>query len=177
MTGLKRNLPPSVFAELLTEQSSDQALERCEDAIITAWRTDRERADERRALLLETTGDDLERFLDRQIVFEELVEKLRPWLEPRDYATGANIAGPDTKREGLELLVAGRASICDAAGTRQRQCTPGDLIWSSGAWNEKAASVIADEPCRTVLLTPAVQLRLEEHEEKLALKLYRYLLH
>lgn len=34
----------------------------------------------------------------------------------------------------------------------------------------------ADEPCETMVLTPAARRWLEEHEEQLALKLYRYLL-
>lgn len=34
----------------------------------------------------------------------------------------------------------------------------------------------ADESCETMLLTPGTRNWLEEHEERLALKLYRYLL-
>ena len=33
-----------------------------------------------------------------------------------------------------------------------------------------------DEPCETMVLTPGARVWLEEHEEWLALKLYRYLL-
>ena len=111
MAGLKRTLPPAVFAGLLVEQSNDRALERCEDVIITAWRADDGMAEERRAMLLESTGDDMERYLDRQIRFEELVEKLQRWLHPRSYSTGESIAGPDVEPEGLELLISGRASV------------------------------------------------------------------
>ena len=108
------------------KQSTDQALERCEELIIAAWRADDEMADKRRALLLETTGDDIERYLDRQIRFENLMEKLQRWLNPRSYSTGDNIAGPDAKQEGLEMLVLGRASVHDHSGTRLHQCVPGD---------------------------------------------------
>ena len=176
MTGLKQNLPPAVFAGLLVVQGSDSALERCEEIIITAWRTDDGMAEERRALLLESTSDDMERYLDRQIRFEELVEKLRPWLSPRSYSEGENITGPDVKQEGVELLVSGRASVRYTSGVRFRQYIPGDPIWPSGARDGKATSVIADEPCRTMLLTTSAQLWLEEHEDRLALELYRYLL-
>ena len=36
--------------------------------------------------------------------------------------------------------------------------------------------MIADQPCRTMMLTPAARLWLEENEEQLIVKLYRYLL-
>ena len=36
--------------------------------------------------------------------------------------------------------------------------------------------MIADQPCRTMMLTPAARLWLDENEERLTLKLYRYLL-
>ena len=127
-------------------------------------------------MLLESTGDDMERYLDRQIRFEELVEKLQRWMEPRSYSTGENIAGPEAKQEGLELLISGRASVRDPAGARFGQCVPGDPVRPSGASGGKTASVVADEPCRTMLLTPAARLWLEQHEERLALELYRYLL-
>ena len=176
MAGLKQNLPPAVFAGLLVVQSSDSALERCEDIIITAWRTDDGMADKRRALLLEAASDDIERYLDRQIDFEGLVEKLQGWLKPLSYSASEKIAGPDTKQEGLELLISGRASVYDSAGERQYQCIPGDPVWPPGVWNRKVASVVADEPCRTMLLTPSAQLWLEEHEQRLVLELYRHLL-
>ena len=39
-----------------------------------------------------------------------------------------------------------------------------------------APTVSADEPCKTMVLAPAARCWLEEHDERLALKLYRYLL-
>ena len=176
LAGLKRNLTPAVFAELLVEQSSGRALERCEDIIIAAWKADDEMADKRRALLLESAGDDLERYLDRQIYFEDLVEKLQRWLDSRDYSTDQVIAGTGSTRKDIELLLSGRATACDRSGARLYQIGPGDAIWSPGASHEKVTSVVADEPCRTMVLTPTARQWLEEHEERLALKLYRYLL-
>ena len=133
-------------------------------------------ADKRRAMLLESTGDDMERYLDRQIYFEDLVDKLQRWLHPRSYSTGESIAGPDVEPEGLELLISGRASVFDSTGTRLYQCVPGDPIRPSGVMDGQAATVVADETCQTMLLTPAARLWLEEHEPRLALNLYRYLL-
>ena len=42
--------------------------------------------------------------------------------------------------------------------------------------NETPTSVVADEPCRTMVLPLAARRWLEQHEERLALKLYSYLL-
>ena len=174
--GLERSLPPAVYAELLTEPDADRALERCEDIVIAEWRTDEDTVDERRTSLLEHAADDLERYLERQIEFENLLEELRSWLSPRQYAVGEALVGPDAPQEGLQLLLAGRASGYDSAGTRLFQCGPGDAIWPTGALDEKATSVVADNPCQTMVLTPADLGWLEQHEQQLTLKLYRYLL-
>ena len=176
MAGLKRSLPSSVSAGLVVEQSTDRALEQCEEIIIAAWRADDQMADKRRAMLLESTGDDMERYLDRQIYFEDLVDKLQRWLEPREYPAQQVIAGPGSTWENLELLLSGRATAYDHSDMRLYQIGPGDAIRPFGALHEKVASVVADEPCRTMLLTPTARRWLEEHEERLALRLYRYLL-
>ena len=172
-TGLEHNLPPAVYAELLVEPDADRALERCEDIVIAEWR---DTADERRASLLEHTVDDLERYLERQIDFENLLEELRPWLTPRQYAADEDLIGPDAPQEGLQLLLSGRVSGYDSAGTRLFQCGPGDPIWPAGAAEQRATSVIADGPCHTMVLPPAALGWLEQHEERLTLNLYRYLL-
>ena len=172
-TGLEHNLPPAVYAELLVEPDADRALERCEDIVIAEWR---DMADERRSSLLEHTVDDLERYLERQIDFENLLEKLRPWLSPRQYAADEALVGPDAPQEGLQLLLSGRASGYDSAGTRLFQRGPGEAIWPAGAAEQRATSVIADDPCQAMVLPPTALDWLEQHEERLTLNLYRHLL-
>ena len=85
------------------------------------------KADDRRAALMERTVDDLERYLDRQVDFENLLEELRPWLSPRQYAAGEALVGPDAPEEGLQLLLSrpgfrvrfdGRSSV----SVRPRRC-------------------------------------------------------
>ena len=174
-TGLERNLTPAASAELMVEPNADRALERCEDLVIAAWKADRDREDERRASLLEHAADDLEHYLERQTRFEDLLERLRDRLTSRRYSTGDALAGPGAPREGLQLLLSGRASGYDAAGSRLYQRGPGDAIWP-GELDGNAASVVADEPCRTMVLTPAARRRLEDQDERLALTLYRFLL-
>ena len=174
--GILRNLPPAVSAELLMEAGADRALERCEDLVIAAWLADPDPSDRRRASLLMHSAADLERHLERQVRFEDLVEELRVWLSPREYAADDVLAGPEAPDDGLQLLLSGRASAYDPAGVRLYQCGPGDAIWPSGARDEAAAAVVADEACRTMVLAPGDRRWLESHDERLTLKLYRYLL-
>ena len=176
MAGLARNLAPAVFAELVVKADADLALEHCEEAVISAWKASARQDDTERALLLEQTGEDLERRLERQIDFEELMEELGGWLDGRDYASGETIAGDAKSPAGMHLLISGRASAYDADGARLYQCAPGDAIWPTGALAGEVAAVVADRPCRTAALTPETRRWLEANREDLALRLYRYLL-
>ena len=175
-TLLERNLRPSDLASLRIEPDVDRALERCEEIVIQAWNANASLVGERRASLLERAVDDLERHLERQIRFEDLMDELRNWLTPCRYAAGAALAGPGAPGKGLQLLTSGRASAHEAAGRRFRQYGPGDAIWPADPSDEKAPAVIADKPCETLVLTPDARRWLEMNEERLALKLYRYLL-
>ncbi len=175
-SGLERNLLPSDFAELLLEPNVDRALEHSEEIVISTWKAHAGGVDERRASLLERTSADIERHLERQIHFEELMDELRSWSDPRRYAVGEVLTDPGAPSEGLQMLVSGRASALGAAGTRIRQYGPGDAIWPVDLSDRKAALVSAEEPCETAVLSPDALRWLEVHEERLALKLYRYLL-
>ncbi len=173
--GLARNVPASVFEELVLEPNEDRALERAEDLVIEAWSTEAESEDEHRPSLLMRSADALERYLDRQVAFEELTAELAPWLDERTHGTGESLTETESSGVGVRLLVAGRATVCDAAGNRLEECGPGDAVRPRAAQDGKPASVVADEPCRTVSLRRDTWRWLEEHEAPLALKLYRYL--
>ena len=173
---LERNLPASVFADLVLEPNADRALEHCEEIIIARWRKGSTTADSRRTALLEHVADDLERHLKRQIHFEDLMEELHKWLSPRNYSAKEVLVGPDLPLQGLQLMISGRASAYDGEGTRLYQFSPGDAIWLAYTLGEQVTSVVADEACCTMVLTPDAQCWLENNEERLALKLYRYLL-
>jgi SulP family sulfate permease len=175
-TGLQRNLSAAEFAALRVEENVDRALEHCEEIVIDAWKTNASMVDEHRVAVLERAAADLDSQLARRIRFEDLVDELRSWLDPRRYASGEALAGPSVPREGLQLLMSGRASAHDAAGTRVRQYSPGDAIWPVHPSDEEASTVSADITCNTMVLTPVNRHRLEEDEERLALALYRYLL-
>ena len=174
--GLERNLPPKVFATLQIELDTDLGLERCEDIIISEWKADATMANTLRGKLLDSSADDLEYHLARQIQFEELIEELGHWLTPREYSAQEILASEDTSQDGLQFLLSGRASVYDGVGARLRQFSPGDAIWPASQLDNKANLVIAEESCQTMVLTPTNRYWLEEHEERLALKIYRYLL-
>ncbi len=175
--GLERNLPPSVCDNLRFEPNADRALEHCEDHVLAARRADRHKENGWGDALLERVAGDMERHLDRQVLFEAVVDELQAWLEPRDYDAGEAIVSIGEQQNGLQLLVRGQASAYDAEGTRLFQSGPGDAIEPRSAFGAYIAetAMIADQPCRTMLLPPSVRLWLEENEEQLILKLYRYL--
>lgn len=174
--GIEQNLSPSVYADVPTEPDLDRALECCEEILIATWKADTHRADARRAALLEHAAGDLDRYLERQIDFESLIEQLHRWTIPCQYGAGVALKGPEAPPDGVQLLISGQASGYDAAGARLNQYRPGDVVWPAGTLHERAAAVIADEPCRTMHLTPDARVRMEQREAPLALKLYRYLL-
>ena len=174
-SALALNLPPPVFAELILEANVDLALERCEETVIAAWAANANVAGRRRNALLERAADELEDHLDREVVFETLMDELGDWLEGRDHARDETIVTVKTAGTGAQFLVSGRASAQDTEGARIYQCAPGDLIWPPGARDQRVVSVVADEPCQTVVLTPAARHWLETNRAELALKLYRYL--
>ncbi|MDE0456711.1 MAG: SulP family inorganic anion transporter [Chromatiales bacterium] len=175
---LSQDLPPSVYDTLLLEPDADRALERCEDIIIAARRPDPGNESGLRNVLLDHVAGDMERHLDRQILFEELVHDLRDWLEPHEYDTGETLVAIGEPLQGLQLLTTGRASVYDSTGARLFQCGPGDAVEPRGAFGAHAATAtaVADEPCRAMMLTPAARQWLEEREAQLLLTLYGYLL-
>lgn len=170
---LVRNLPPAVMAGLSVERSEDRALERCEDLVLEAWVSQTRGADERRDALLLRTASDLERHLERQAQFEDLMGRLEPWLADISLPAGKMLRGGG--REDLLLLTEGRASVYDPGGQRLRQCAAGDPVGPLSAIDGRAAQVIADEPCRAVVMAAAAWRRLEQEDPQLALELYRHL--
>ena len=177
--GLRRNLPARIQDGLLFGEDVDDSLEQCEDLLLAAAR--RAASDKTAALrgaLLDHVAADLEDQLDRLVVFEDLTEGLCEWMEPREYESGAALIAPGQPPEGLQLLAAGRASAYDSRGVRLLQYVAGDAIEPGAAFGPCSpdVSVIADEPCRTLTLTPEARQRLETEEHQLIIRLYGYLL-
>ena len=174
-TGLEHNLAPAVFEQVVIEPSDDTALERGEEIVLAAWKAQAERSDEQRSSLLEHTAADLERQLEHQIQFEDLLEDVGRWMNPHSYQPGETMAGPDTSSPGLQFLVSGRATEQDNAGVRLIQYAPGDVILPTAA-AERTNAIVADEACKTMSLVPSDRHWLEANRPELVLRLYRYLL-
>ena len=173
-----QHLPSRVADNLRFESDLDRALEWCEDASIAAYSSDPNTSREIRGALLERVAADLEEHLDRQILFEQLVDRLQPWLERQQYGVGDWLIGPGSHDIGIQLLVTGRVSVVDSDGKRLFQCGVGDTIGYRAAFRGQptAVAAIADEPSVTMVLGPRKQLSLEATEPELGLKFYRYLM-
>lgn len=172
--GLSRSVPSTTLERLSWEANTDLALERCEEVLIANWRenlTDLERGE-----LLEKSADDLERDLEHQIDFEELTEKLHGWLDVHEHSSGDNLVGNDDSNKDLQLLVSGRVSGIDNSGNRLFQLSAGDVVSPISRQNADVVKIVAEQPCRTVVLTGESQNWLEANRKDLALRLYRYIL-
>ena len=173
---LRRNLPPPVFDHLMFEASADLGLGRCEDIVIEDYLAADGEAGS--AALLETVAEAMSRQLDRHVWFEDLLGRLRDWRQVRDYPAGETIVAMGMPSAGLQMMTAGRGSVYDASGTRLAQCGPGDVVDSRSAFEPRSAvhTIVADEACTTVVLTPAAMRLLEDDDTRLAVELYRYII-
>ena len=169
---LRRNLPAAVVDGISFERDADAGLERCEDILLDDHRSGS--GDASPADLLERVAAAVERDLDRQVLFEELVEALADWLDVRDYQPGDVIAGEDASA-GFLFMTGGRASIYGDAGNLIRQVAAGDVIEAGALSAGRSSKVVADRPCRTALLTTAALRLLEANDSALALRVYRHL--
>ena len=97
---LQDNLPADVCDRGLFEADADHALERAEDLILTAARE----ASGAHDRLLVRVFDDMRRYPDRQIVLEDMVQRLEPWLGARDYQPGPALPRGASRRLGALLV-------------------------------------------------------------------------
>ena len=89
---LRRNLPVEAREQIWFEPDFDSGLERCEELLINlATSGPSGPKDDERGRLFDRVADALERHLDELLVFEGLLERLDPWLEPREYAQGETL--------------------------------------------------------------------------------------
>ena len=174
-----RSLGREVRDRIRFEADLDHALERCEDgAIAEASRRQASARTDARGTLLEHVADELEDYLDRLVVFEELAEKLGPWTERRAHEAGETLTPLGGGHEGIQLVVSGRASVHDAHGARLSQLGPGSVLDARAAVAARRVSsrAAADDPCVTMTLTAAGRRVLEATDPDLCLELYRYVI-
>ena len=156
----------------------DHGLERCEDLLIARVLAETPDPTLGHVRLLDRAAAELERHLEEQIRFEELLELLSPWLEPRDYAPGEALVVRGEAQRGLQLLVSGRASVHDAEGRRLYECAPGDALepWAAFTGHIAATTAVAQGACHTMLLTAPARERLEARDNALSLRLFAFLI-
>lgn len=173
---LRDNLPAEIGVRFETD--FDHGLERCEDVIVAAADQDLVDAGESlRQRLFDRTAHDMERYLEAHARFEDLLDRLEPWLEPREYEEGGALAVRGKVQDGLQFLVSGQASVHGADGARLYQYAPGDVIesWAAISRHRASATTIALSPCRTMLLTPAARELLMSNDYDLTLRLFSFL--
>ncbi|MDE2674999.1 MAG: SulP family inorganic anion transporter [Paracoccaceae bacterium] len=171
---LERNLTSKEFSNLEFKENLDQALEYCEDLLISNWKKTTEGMRDGKSKLLERASSDLERHLDRQVEFERLIDELEGWLTARDYQEGEIISEGSSEGE-IKLLFAGGASVQDRARKRLSQLVPGDVITTLQGYGIPSSSIFADKSCQVMELSSSTLGLMEKQDPDLALKLYRYL--
>lgn len=175
---LQRGLPETEWRSLIFTENLDSGLELCEDLLIAEWDRLPSEEDARKALF-DLSIDHAVRQLDRQVRFEALIERLRPWLQDQTYAIGETIVARGEKQKGMQFLTEGRATVRgEGAGARMDEHGPGDALASKAAFKSHVAeiSVVAEEPCRTVWMTPSARRSLEQEDLALTVELDRYLI-
>ena len=171
---LERNLTSKEFSNLKFKENLDQALEYCEDLLISNWKKTTEGIQGKKSNLLERASSDLERHLDRQIEFERLIDELEGWLTAKDYQEGEIISESSSEGE-IKLLFAGGASVQDRSRKRLSQLVPGDVITTLQGYGIPSSGIFADQSCRVMELSSSTLGLMEKQEPDLALKLYQYL--
>ena len=171
--GLSRNLPPAAFSALVMTANEDQALEACEDDLIENWRSVSREHHEERGELLQQSAEEIERYLDKRIMFEELIGILQTHTTTNEYEAGETINA--AAADEIQFLLKGRATAYDKSDSRLLQCQIGDVVWPPSIADASATRVVTDELSETARLSVEKLHWLEEHDRALALALYRYL--
>ena len=176
---LRPGLSENEWQNLIFEEDLDRGLERCEDMVIAEWERLSAESEDARGALFDISIDHALRELDRQARFEALTERLEAWLQPCTYAAGETIVAGGKMQKGMQFLTEGRAVAHTAeAGARMQECGPGDVLAPQAAFGSFLAesSVVAQKPCRTVLITPSARQALERDDAALTVELDRYLI-
>ena len=176
---LRPGLLESEWRDLNFEKDLDHGLEWCENLVIAGWERLHSGPEDARNALFGISIDHVVRELDRQARFEALTERLGPWLQQRTYAAGETVVARGERQEGMQFLAEGRAMArAEDAGLRMEEYGPGDALAPEAVFSGHVAetSVAAEEPCRTVLMTPSARQSLERDDPVLTMELDRYLI-
>ena len=176
--GIERDFSPSVLADIDWTDDEATALTRAESLLIELYKDETSRDPSVREAVRREVSPAMETELERQAVFEELIELLEDRATAIDYADQEVISQIGETPPGMQLLITGRATAVDSHGERRNQLRPGDVIDGESAIEASAATLttFADGKCQTVLISPDILNQLELDKNELAIRLYRYIL-
>ncbi len=175
---VQRDLPPSLSKQVVWIDSEESALHEAEELLLARYERDLERDPSLRDSVRSATSGALADFLDRQIEFELLTEQLADRFETLDYEDRERLTTIGEQQRGMQFLLSGRVNVQVANGSVIYQRDAGAIIEGRSAVVERNAlvSVVANGPCKTLLVTKEGLARLDEEDQELAMKLYRYAL-
>ncbi|MCY4095885.1 MAG: SulP family inorganic anion transporter [Gammaproteobacteria bacterium] len=175
---IRRDFPPTLVENVTWVETQEDALIEAEDILLANYESDIADDPDLRDLVRLSTNSELTHHLDRQVQFEELIADLTDWVETVEYEDGEAISTRGESPSGLQLLMAGRASVVSDDGSTLYQCGAGSVIESASAIEEaeSTVSIKAEGSCKTLLVQPSVLATLDVEENQLALRLYRYIL-
>ena len=175
---IRRDFPSTLVENVTWVDSDEDALIEAEDILLANYESDIAEEPDLRDLVRLSTNSELTQHLDRQIQFEELATDLTDWVETIEYEDGEAMAIRGETPKGLQLLMAGRASVVGQDGSMLYQCGAGAVIESASAveTTESTVSINAEGACRALVISAAVLATLDAEDNQLALRLYRYVL-
>ena len=175
---IEQDLSPDLSENLIWKESEESALIAAEELLLKRYEEDVASDPSLRDLVRLATTTDLTDYLDRQVEFETLLSNLTDRFETVDYEDQDSLTAAGEPQEGMQLLISGRANAHSTTGTVLYECEPGAIIEGRSAIESRtpSVSVIAQGPCRTLLVTREGLEKLDVEDNELALKLYRYAL-
>ncbi len=156
----------------------ESGMEKCEDLVVAAWQSAYSDSTGAQGLFAASVDDAMSQ-LEMDVRFEELIDRLNPWVEESAHAPGQAIIARGELVDGMHLLVEGTAYAFDRdSGIRVDEYNVGDALMPEAAIGSFAArlTISAIEPCRTVVMTVEGRKTLECEDPALALELDRYLI-
>ncbi|MCY4129879.1 MAG: SulP family inorganic anion transporter [Gammaproteobacteria bacterium] len=175
---IREDFPSALMKNVTWAESEEDALIKVEDVLLTNYENDVSSDPDLKNLVRLSTNSELTQYLDRQIHFENLVVDLNNWSETVDYEDKGAISTRGDSPRGLQLLIAGKASVLADDGSTIFECGAGSVIESASAIEEAESmvSINAEGACQTLLITPAALARLDAENNELALRLYKYVM-
>ena len=175
---IRRDFPSALMEKVTWAESEEDALIQVEDVLLANYESDVSNDPDLKNLVRLSTNSELTQYLDRQIRFENLVVDLNNWSETVDYEDKGAISTRGDSPKGLQLLIAGKASVLADDGSKIFECGAGSVIESASAIEEAESmvSINAEGACQTLLITPTALARLDAEDNELALRLYKYVM-